>query len=225
MENEHIENIDSEEESENVPFELQTDNEERDEENEDIEESENDEGEQDDDENNDWELEEIEEDYFNKDLYLSSGYVCLQTKSDWLGVAVSSGVAVIIFDKKLKYGGVCHYIIPYRKNGLSTPIFAAPAIGALVNLFLDANSSIDDLEANLYGGTVNPGSNQFAEKLSSENIKVGIEILGKFGITIVNKDVGGLHARKIVFHPGYCEIVAAKIDRFLKIDWYSKVEL
>lgn len=158
-----------------------------------------------------------------KDFFVEPGYVCVPAKPSKLAVVVSSGIAVALFDKKLKKGGIGHYVEPYRRQGLSTAMFAAPAIVSLVNMFLDHGCSKEDIEAHIFGGAENSESNRFDGKIGSENITVGLEILKKMNIKVSTRDTGGTMGRKIVFHTGTGETVVAKVERIRESDWYPRI--
>ena len=90
------------------------------------------------------------------DDFLPAGHVRLPVRPSQLFCVAASGVAFTIYDTRRRIGGMGHYLRPYRQHGLSTPMFAAPAIVALARMFMDTGSSSADLEAQVYGGAVNP---------------------------------------------------------------------
>jgi chemotaxis protein CheD len=157
------------------------------------------------------------------DSILPPGHVRLPARATLLGCVVASGVAVTIYDSKNHRGGMGHYIKPLREQGASTPVYAAPAIVALVDMFLDSGSDKTDLEAYLFGGAVNPRARNYVEGQSEANVKVGLEILDKLGVTVAGKDVGGTRARKIVFRTGSGENVVAQVDQVRDTDWYPEI--
>ncbi|MHC4872270.1 MAG: chemotaxis protein CheD [Planctomycetota bacterium] len=158
-----------------------------------------------------------------RDFFVEPGYVCVPAKPAKLAVVVSSGVAVALFDRKKKKGGLGHYIEPYRRHGLSTAMFAAPAIVSLVNMFLDHGCSKEDIEAHIFGGAENSDSSRHNDRVGNENIAVGLEILKKMNIRISTQDTGGTMGRKIVFHTGTGETVVAKVEKIRESDWYPQI--
>lgn len=155
-----------------------------------------------------------------QDMFLKPGYIYLPAQPAQLRTVVASGVVVTLFDMKRKFGGMSHYLRPFREKGLSTAVFAAPAITALTKMFFDAGSHAADIEAHFYGGAVNPDSPGYTSGLSEKNVKVGHEILSKMGIGVCGSDTGGKRARKIVFHTGTGEIMMAKVEAVRESDWY-----
>lgn len=155
-----------------------------------------------------------------RDFILEPGFVCAPLEPMRLSVVVASGVAVTLFDPKRKRGGMGHYIRPFRTEGRSTALFAAPSIVTLVRMLLKGGARPEELEAHLYGGAANPEADNFAHGVSEQNIQVGQEILDRMRIPLSGADTGGARARKVVFHTGTGETVVARVDRVRRSDWY-----
>lgn len=165
----------------------------------------------------------MENEIIQRDHFIKPGYVYMPAEQTQLRTVVASGIGVTLFDRGRKIGGMGHYIRPYREKGISTAVFAAPALTALARMFMDTGSARSNLEAHFYGGAVNPQAAGYRPGVSEENIRIGIEILNKLGISIVGQDVGGERARKIVFHTGTGEIMLAKVEAVRASDWYPEV--
>ena len=158
------------------------------------------------------------------DFFMEPGYVCLPAKPTRLAAVVTSGVAVTIYDTRRKRGGMSHYVEPRRRRGISTAMYAAPAIVSLVKMFTESGSSADDLEAHMYGGARNNECPRYDEAKTDENLEVGRELLRKLGVPVSGEDVGGRRARKVVFHSASGETVVAKVDRVRVTDWYPEAD-
>lgn len=165
----------------------------------------------------------MSEDLVPRNFFVHPGFVCLPASPTYLCAVVSSGVAVTLFDARRKFGGMSHYTEPRRRDGLSTPRFAAPSLVSLIRMMLEAGSTIEDLDARLYGGAENRMSPFYVPGLSEQNIITGEELLARHAITISAKDVGGTKGRKIVFHTGTGETVVAHVDRLRASDWYPVI--
>lgn len=152
--------------------------------------------------------------------YIRPGHIIMPTRAMRLAAVVGSGVVVTIYDRRRRQGGVSYYTHPIRKKRLSGPMFAAPSIVHLVEMFRKTGSSPHELEANLYGGAINPRSIRFEPGLSEANIATAIQLLEKLHINNIGQDVGGLRGRKIVFHTGTGEALIAKVEHVRDTDWY-----
>ena len=155
-----------------------------------------------------------------RQCFIDPGYVCLPTLPTKMGVVVASGVVVTVYDRVKRFGGLGHYISPRRKGARSTPVFAAPAIVSLVDMFLKKGSKKHHLEANIVGGAINPKVSTYEHGVAEDNVKVGFEILNKLGIKVAGQDVGGYQARKIVFDSSTGDLLVAKAPKVRSGDWY-----
>ena len=155
-------------------------------------------------------------------LYLQPGVLYVPAEPSRLCAVVASGVAVTIFDKARGFGGMGHYTHPRRRAGDSTPIYAAPALVGLVDLFQKAGSSVGDLETSIYGGAENIQAPGFEPGRSLLNIQMGVEILEKLGMRVASSDLGGRFARKLAFHTATGEGIVAKVEAIRAVDWYPQ---
>ncbi len=140
-----------------------------------------------------------------------------------LSAVAASGVVVVLYDPRLRCGGMSHYAEPYRRRGLSTAMFAAPAIVTLVRMMQAGGSARPDMEANIYGGAVNPKSPRFDAAIAGDNARVGLELLARMQVRIACQDLGGTHGRKVVFNTSTGELAVARVARVREDDWYPKM--
>ncbi|MDR1612525.1 MAG: chemotaxis protein CheD [Planctomycetota bacterium] len=156
----------------------------------------------------------------SRTLYLRPGNLCVPGEPARLCAVVASGVAVTIFDRERRMGGMGHYSHPKRRNGASTPVFAAPALVELVRMFKNLGSRPAELETYLYGGSDNPFVPDFDPRRSALNVRFGLEILERLGVRVSGSDVGGRFARKVVFCTATGQSITAKVLEVRSNDWY-----
>lgn len=115
---------------------------------------------------------------------------------------LGSCVAICLWDKKLKIGGMNHYMLPnWNGNDLASPKYGNIAIDKLVEKMLYLGSDIKNLQAKVFGGgelfeTCNVSSSNF---IGERNIRVARLMLEEKGIPIVASSTGGKRGRKIIF--------------------------
>lgn len=153
-------------------------------------------------------------------LYMHPGFLCVPTLPTRLCTIIASGVAVTVFDRRNRLGGVGHYSHPLRVGEASTPEFAAPALVGLFRMFKRAGSDLRNLEICVYGGADNPLAPGFESCRGILNTRMGFEILARLGVRPAGSDVGGRFARKLVFYTGTGESMLAKVDDYDVGDWY-----
>lgn len=152
---------------------------------------------------------------------LPAGSLCLPAHPAILEAVASSSAVVCAFDPRRKRGGMAHYCRPYReKNKPSTAVYAGPAIVGLVRMLEKEGSRPKDLNLHLVGGAACERARGFERGLAENNIKVGLEILGKLGLGSVGMHTGGSEGKRVRFHTGSGELVLATIEGMRDRDWY-----
>jgi chemotaxis protein CheD len=129
-------------------------------------------------------------------------------------------VAVCLHDRRLKIGGMNHFLYPKTKFfGPSTSQYADVSITALINMLRKQGSRLEDLEAQIFGGGEAPGAFS-SDKIGYRNVQMARRILKKNGIRVVSEDVGGLKGRRLIFHTGTNEALVMKTHRIRRGDYY-----
>lgn len=116
---------------------------------------------------------------------------------------------------------MAHYCRPYReKNMPSTARYAGPAIVGLVRMLEKEGSRAGELSVHLLGGASNEAVFSYEKGLAQENIKVGLEILGKLGLGKVGVDTGGHQARRVQFDTSNGQVALGTVGNLGANEWY-----
>lgn len=131
----------------------------------------------------------------------------LTAKSPYiLETLLGSCIAIILYDKNQKLGSLAHALLPTVANekkiddSFNPKKYVDFLFEIQLKKFILKNIKPKDLVAKLVGG-----GNMFSEKSNSnshigkKNTEKAIEMLGKYKIPIVSKDVGRHFGRKIEF--------------------------
>lgn len=114
---------------------------------------------------------------------------------------LGSCVGVCFWDRKLKAGGMCHYMLPYwNGEGLASPKYGNIAIEKLLEKMYSFGCEKRNIVAKVFGGgeviqTKNP---QF--HIGKRNIELAEEQLKELKIPVASSSLGGKNGRKIVFN-------------------------
>jgi chemotaxis protein CheD len=154
-----------------------------------------------------------------RDYFLRPGYIYLPDRPTTISTVLGSSVAVSLYDRSLKIGGMNHFLFP-RVDSRERPTaqYGNIAISALARMMAANGSNVSNMEAQIFGGAFN--SERSLRNIGIDNLKTARQILSHKKIKIVSEDVGGELGRKIVFNTGTCEIVILKVDRLRESDWY-----
>ncbi len=114
---------------------------------------------------------------------------------------LGSCVAICIWDKRLKIGGINHYMLPnWNGNDLASPKYGNIAISKLVDKLITLGSRKEDLVAKIFGGgDMLEGSKGNGYLIGERNIRMARLVLENKGIPIVASSTGGKRGRKILF--------------------------
>jgi len=155
---------------------------------------------------------------------LKPGYIYVPATTTSISVVLGSSVSVSLFDKKLLFGGMNHFLYPkIKERGKTTALYGNVAIATLINMMVKKGSRAKDLEAQIFGGAFNP---EYSTKnIGAENHFTAREILRSKKIHIASEDTGGELGRKVVFDSSSSEIAILKIGKLRKSDWHPYVDV
>lgn len=154
-----------------------------------------------------------------QDYLLKPGFIYMSNKPVAISTVLGSSVAVCLFDKKLKIGGMNHFQFPgTRERQHSTARYGNVATLVLIRMMLSSGSRTRYLEAQIFGGAHNPAPSSL--NIGISNIRTARNILNRRKIKIVSEDVGGEIGRKIVFNTANSEIAILKVPNLRESDWY-----
>ena len=114
---------------------------------------------------------------------------------------LGSCVSVCIWDRRLKQGGINHYMMPYwNGSGLASPKYGNIAIQKLFDSMLYIGSQKKDMVAKVFGGASVLNTNECIFNIGERNIDIQYKLLSELGIEVVAKSVGGDKGRKLIFN-------------------------
>jgi chemotaxis protein CheD len=151
--------------------------------------------------------------------HITPGQIFTCAEQAMVSAVLGTCVAVCVHDRRLKIGGMNHFLYP--KSGFFGSVsndYGDVAIPALINKMRRQGSRIEDLEAQIFGGGEIQG-----EKWGStgvKNVKIARKLLKKNGIKIVSEDVGGLKGRRLIYHTGTNEALVMKTHRIRRGDYF-----
>lgn len=154
-----------------------------------------------------------------RDYFLKPGYIYLPEKPTVISTVLGSSVSVSLYDRRLKTGGMNHFLFPWvGGQDRTTAVYGNIAVPTLIRMMMENGSRRTHLEAQIFGGAYN---DEFSPKdIGGDNFRAARRILAKKRIKIVSEDVGGSKGRKVVFNTMTYEIGILKVDRLRESDWY-----
>ena len=131
--------------------------------------------------------------------FIHVGEIFVGVKPTEISTVLGSCVAVCIYDKVEKIGGMNHYLVPlWNENGLQSPKYGNISIPRLIENMLNLGCQKHNLEAKVFGGGNVIEVSQEDMMIGRKNILIAKELLREYNIKITAQDVGGTRGRKIL---------------------------
>ncbi len=116
---------------------------------------------------------------------------------------LGSCIAVCLWDREARIGGMNHFMLP-EGDGTDGPLasgrYGSYAMELLINAMQKRGAQRITMEAKVFGGgQVVTGMDTL--NIGEHNTAFVLDYLKTERITVVSKDVGGIHARKLCFLP------------------------
>jgi chemotaxis protein CheD len=140
--------------------------------------------------------------------FIYSSGLMVSKKPLVLTTVLGSCVAICLFDKKLRAGGMNHFMLPlWNGNGLASPKYGNIAIERLISEMEGIGSKRLDIVAKVFGGgrMLKEQSNFF--DIGRRNIDLAFQMLQQERITVVANSTGGTKGRKIYFNTQTGEVL------------------
>ncbi|MCP5195872.1 MAG: chemotaxis protein CheD [Gammaproteobacteria bacterium] len=117
---------------------------------------------------------------------LLPGELCCDRHVECLGTVLGSCVAVCLWDRRLRFGGMNHFILPNRPpNGENSFRFGDIAVPELIRRMLQLGSHLRSIQAKLFGGACVLGTGNSDYAIGQRNIEVAVAELRRYRIPIV----------------------------------------
>lgn len=134
--------------------------------------------------------------------FIHSGQLHVAVRETNILTVLGSCVAVCLYDPITKISGMNHYLLPlWNNDGLASPKFGNISIEKLIDAMITVGCERRNIVAKVFGGA-SPNNFQSGSKLlvGEKNINIAMDLLEKYRIKVVAKDVGGLRGRKIAMN-------------------------
>ena len=131
-----------------------------------------------------------------------------------INTILGSCVAVCLWDPILKYGGMCHYMLPlWNGTGLASPKYGNIAIEKLLEKMISFGSNKVNIVSKIFGGgeVIDVKNQQFF--IGERNIELAFKMIKDHNIPIISSSTGGKLGRKIIFFTHTGEVKQRFVQR------------
>lgn len=131
--------------------------------------------------------------------FIHVGEIHIGARPTEISTILGSCVAVCLYDKVQRIGGMNHYLVPlWNENGLQTPKFGNISIPRLIESMVNIGCNTGNMEAKIFGGANVIEVNSEDMMIGRKNILIAKEVLREYKIPITAQDVGGEKGRRIM---------------------------
>lgn len=143
-------------------------------------------------------------------LYVPPGRLAAVRDGKPMTTIVSSGAVVCVWDSGSGVGGMAHFLLPEVGNAPPAPRFGDVALRSLVDELVRLGASPKRLRARVFGGSAPPIATSGAH-LGDRNVEAAHGFLKAQLVPVLDNQVGGTSARKIVFAPASGQATVTRV--------------
>ncbi|MES2733049.1 MAG: chemotaxis protein CheD [Bacteroidota bacterium] len=136
-----------------------------------------------------------------KKHFLMTGQMLITTVPTEIITVLGSCISVCLWDNRLKMAGMNHYLLPgHDREEAGNANRGHSSIRMLIRSMLNRQSSIEHLEAKIFGGSNSLYLHNDQFEVGKRNIEVALQVLKEYNIRLVANQTGGCYGRKIIFN-------------------------
>ncbi len=141
------------------------------------------------------------------DVLLLPGEVSVVAQPTTIRTIVGSCVAVCLWDRVRRVGGVNHFLLPRPIPEMPPSArFGTLAMRQLIERACLLGAKPDRMEAAVIGGAYAAGAS-CGIAIGDENVAVALDFLAEMGVRVLRRETGGTHGRRIL-----CDPATARLD-------------
>jgi two-component system chemotaxis response regulator CheB len=134
-----------------------------------------------------------------KRIFVLPGEIAVTKQPAIISTLLGSCVAICLYNKKVKAGGMNHYMLPTGTNTNMAAKYGDYATEKLISSMLKIDADKTNLEASVYGGAAVVGHLNSGFEIGQRNADIALGILKEQNIKVVRKQLGGENGVKIFF--------------------------
>lgn len=143
-------------------------------------------------------------------VYVPPGRLATVRDGKPLTTIVSTGAVVCIWDSTTGMGGMAHFLLPERGSAPPAPRFGDVALQTLLDELGQLGVPAKRLRARVIGGSAPPVATSGGH-LGDRNVEAAHNFLKAHFVPVLENQVGGVGARKVIFAPGSGQATVTRV--------------
>lgn len=124
---------------------------------------------------------------------------------------LGSCVAVCLFDRTRRVGGMNHFLLPRQSGTPANPRYGDVAFEQLLAAMKRLGCRSDDLRAKVFGGAAVLPFGSIADTVGTQNVIVALEVLRVQGIPLLARRTGGSRGLYLRFHTAIGRVLVREL--------------
>ncbi|HUB16186.1 MAG TPA: chemotaxis protein CheD [Acetobacteraceae bacterium] len=124
-------------------------------------------------------------------IFLSPGAICCPAEPAVVTTILGSCVAVCLYDRNRRSGGMNHFLLPRCGSAPPSPRYGDVAFTMLLTAMERLGCRAMDLRAKVFGGAAVLPFGAQADTVGAQNVAVALEVLQLHGIPVMARRTGG----------------------------------
>jgi chemotaxis protein CheD len=146
-----------------------------------------------------------------KAIFLPPGAICCPAEPAVVSTILGSCVAVCLWDRRRRLGGMNHFLLPRSGPATPSPRYGDIALARLLSAMERLGCRSADLRAKVFGGAAVLPFGMQADTVGSQNVSVALEMLRVHGIPVLARRTGGQRGLFLRFHTAAGRVMVREI--------------
>lgn len=150
-------------------------------------------------------------------IYLKPGEIHESDGELVVNTVLGSCVSVTMYVRRLKYGIICHCMLPASNEGNKQSEdcmrYVDCALSYMNDKFINLGVSKKEIEVKLFGGSDMFSTGGAGVTVGARNVAAAIELLNKYNFVLMAQDTGGQFTRKLYFSLDTGTVYLRKISK------------
>jgi chemotaxis protein CheD len=144
-------------------------------------------------------------------VFLVQGHIHCQPGRFLVTTILGSCVAVCLWDRVLRLGGMNHYVLPTTSDDPPSARFGDAAIDGLHRGMLRLGCRTECLIAKLFGGAAVLPFGASSTTVGAQNVQVALSRLNNYGIPVIARRTGGVSGMWVRFDTESGEVLVRSL--------------
>lgn len=146
-------------------------------------------------------------------IFLPPGGICYPPEPTVVTTILGSCVAVCLWDRKRRIGGMNHFVLPRCNEAVPTPRYGDVAINRLLAGMGRLGCEQADLRAKVFGGAAVLPVGEQDNTVGTHNVGAALKALRTHSIPVVARRTGGQRGLFLRFHTEEGRVLVRELGR------------